>query len=291
MSVIYAIILAVLQGITEFLPVSSYGHLNVGSQLLGIQRSTGLLFEALLHVGTLAAIWFAFKKDLKRIGEELFGMIMDMIGNLNLYIHNKRTGEELGYAKIVYGTYRKFTALIAVSMIPTAILGFTARNLADMAGNSTILPGIGFLLTGIILLVTDLSKPGGDKGPREVGYSCAMWMGICQGLAVFPGISRMGLTICAALLCGCSRKFAVRFSVLMSIPAVIGAFFAEIGNFASADMSAGLGFTFVLAAVVAGVIGCLVIRFILELVQKKKLRYFAYYSFLAGIIALGANYL
>lgn len=291
MSVIYVFLLAVLQGITEFIPVSSYGHLSVLEQFFGMERTAGLLFESILHVGTLAAVIFAFRKDLKRLGEELLGMTMDLVGNLNLYIHNKRTGDELNYAKVIHGTYRRFTALILVSLIPTFLLGFTARNLADLAGSSNILPGIGFLLTGIFLLVTDLNNSGGEKGPRDVGYSCAMWMGICQGLAVFPGVSRMGLTICAALLCGCSRKFAVRFSILMSFPAVIGAFFAEIGNFAAADMTIGLGFLFVLAAVIAGVTGCLVIRSILELVQKKKLRYFAYYSFLAGIAALAVSYL
>lgn len=291
MSVIYAILLAILQGITEFIPVSSYGHLSVAEQLLNVERSTGLLFESMLHLGTAAAIIFVFKKDLMRIVEELIGMIMDIVGNLNLYIHNRRTGEELNYARIIYGTYRKFTALLVISMIPTVMLGFTARNLADMAADSPILPGIGFLLTGIFLLVTDFNKSGGDKGPRDVGYDSAMWLGICQGLAVFPGVSRMGLTICAALLCGYSRKFAVRFSIIMSLPAVLGAFFVESGNFISSEMTVGLAFTFIFAAVIAGFTGCLVIRFMQNLSQKKKLRYFAYYSFLAGVIALSANYL
>lgn len=291
MSVIYVFLLAVLQGVTEFIPVSSYGHLSVLEQLLGMERNTGLLLESMLHVGTLAAIVFAFRKDLKRLGEELLGMTMDLIGNLNLYIHNKRTGDELNYAKIVHGTYRRFTSLLLISLIPTFLLGFTGRNLADLAGSSAILPGIGFLLTGIFLLVTDLNNSGGEKGPRDVGYSCAMWMGICQGLAIFPGVSRMGLTICAALLCGCSRKFAVRFSILMSFPAVLGAFFSQIGRFASGDMTIGYGILFVIGAVLAGVTGCLVIRSMQNLVQKKKLRYFAYYSFLAGIAALAVHYL
>lgn len=136
-----------------------------------------------------------------------------MIGNLNLYIHNKKTGESLGYARIVTGTYRKTGALLVISMIPTAFLGLTGKRLALLAADSQIVPGIGFLLTGVFLLVTDLNKSGGKKGPREASYDSAMWIGICQGIAVFPGISRMGFTLCAALLCGYNRKFAVRFSV------------------------------------------------------------------------------
>lgn len=116
MIVLYLILLAVLQAVTEFLPVSSFGHLCVVESLLGISHDTGLLLEAMLHLGTAAAIIFLFKKDLKRLGVELLGMFMDLIGNLNLYIHNKRTGAELKYARIVTGNYRKFTVLLLVSM-------------------------------------------------------------------------------------------------------------------------------------------------------------------------------
>lgn len=291
MSVLYVIIMAVVQGITEFLPVSSFGHLYAIERFLGISDNTGLLLEGILHLGSAAAIVFLFKKELKRILLELLGMIMDIIGNLNLYIHNKRTGEDLNYARIIHGTYRKYTALLVVSFIPTLLLGITVGGLVQMASRSSVFPGIGFLLTGIFLLVTDLSKAGGEKGPREAGFDSAIWLGICQGIAFFPGISRMGLTICAALLCGYSRKFAVRFSVIMSFPAMIGAFISQAGQFASSDMTIGLGFSYVSGGVIAGLVGCLVIRFILNLAQKMKLRYFAVYSFIAGGLTLAIIFL
>lgn len=290
MIVVYLILLAVIQAVTEFLPVSSMGHLCVLEGLLGIDHGTGLLLEVILHLGSAAAIVFLFRRELKKIGVELLGMFMDIIGNLNLYIHNKRTGSNLNYAKIVTGTYRKFTVLLVISMIPTVLLGFTGRRLALVAADLPIVPGIGFLLTGILLLVTDLNKSGGTKGPREASYDSAMWIGICQGLAVFPGISRMGLTLCAALLCGYNRKFAVRFSVFMSLPAIVGAFFTEIGNFGSSEMTVGLGFAYVFAMIVAGFVGCLFIRTTINMAQKVKLRYFAYYSFAIGIVALALNY-
>lgn len=291
MIVVYLILLAIIQAVTEFLPVSSTGHLCVLEQLLGMDHGTGLLLEAMLHLGTAGAIIFLFRKELKKTGVELVGMFMDILGNVNLYIHNRRTGESLGYARIVTGTYRKFGALLVISMIPTVLLGFTGRRLALLAADSQIVPGIGFLLTGVLLLVTDLNRSGGMKGPREASYDSAMWIGICQGLAVFPGISRMGFTLCAALLCGYSRKFAVRFSVFMSLPAIVGAFFVEAGNFGAAEMTVGLGFAYVFAAVVAGFIGCLMIRTAINMSQKVKLRYFAYYSFAAGMIALAVNYM
>lgn len=290
MIVVYLILLAVIQAVMEFLPVSSMGHLCVLEQFMGIEHGTGLLLETILHLGTAAAIIFLFRRDLKKIALELLGMFMDFIGNLNIYIHNKRTGKELNYARIVTGTYRKLGALLVVSMIPTVLLGFTGRRLALLSADSPIVPGIGFLLTGVLLLVTDLNKSGGKKGPKEASYDSAMWIGICQGLAVFPGISRMGFTLCAALLCGYNRKFAVRFSVYMSLPAIVGAFFTEIGNFGASEMTVGLGFAYVFAMIIAGFVGCLVIRSTISMAQNMKLRYFAYYSFAVGIITLALNF-
>lgn len=290
MSVLQAIILGIVQGITEFLPISSFGHLVVLEGLFDVERSTGALFEVMLHVGTLVAVFMAFKSDLRRIGEELIGMIMDIVGNLNLYIHNRRTGEELHYAKIVYNTYRRFAALLVVSTIPTAVIGYTARRLVTKAAISPLLPGACLLITGIFLLVTDLSQAGGSRTPKDTTYDNAMWMGISQGLSVFPGLSRSGMTICTGLLCGLNRKFAVRYSFIMSVPAIIGALFMELGEFTSPAMDAGLGFTYILGMLTAGVTGYFTIHFLMHLIQKTKLRYFAFYSFLAGALALIANF-
>ncbi len=112
---------------------------------------------------------------MKRLLLEAVGMLMDAIGNLNLYIHNRRTGNHLKYARIITGSYRKFAALLLVSMIPTALLGISSRRLAVVAGASPICQGIGFLISGIILLVTDLSNSGAEGGPREASWDSAMW--------------------------------------------------------------------------------------------------------------------
>lgn len=290
MSVLHAILLGIVQGITEFLPVSSFGHLAALENLFGIERETAVLFEAMLHVGTLAAVFVAFWSDIRRLGEELFGMFMDIVGNINIYFHNRRTGESLHYAKIVYGTYRKFAAVMVVSFIPTAIIGFTARRLVAMAAVSPLLPGACILVTGIFLLVTDLGKIDGKKTPKDVTYDSAMWIGICQGLAVFPGISRFGMTVCAALLCGYSRKFATKYSFIAGIPAVLGAFLVELPQFASPGMSVGLGFTYLLGMLVAGVVGYFAIRILWGVLMKTKLRYFAFYCFLAGAAVLIGNF-
>lgn len=265
MSVIHAIILGIIQGITEFLPVSSFGHLCGVQDLLGGTRGSGVLFEVMLHLGTMIALILVFLKG--------------------------RTGKELTYAKIISGTYRKLTALIMVSTIPTVLIGYQCKRLVVRSASSHMFSGIGILLTGVILLVVDYSNVNGSKGTKETSFGDAMWMGICQGLSVFPGLSRLGLTMSAGLFCGLGRKFAVKYSLLMSIPAVVGAFFVEMGEFTSVHMTVGQGFTYVLGMIVAGITGYLVIRFMFKLSNQVRLRYFAFYSFAAGILILAANYI
>lgn len=135
MSVLQAILLGIVQGITEFLPVSSFGHLAAIENAMGITRNTAVLLRCFFMWESIAAIFFAFHEDIRRIGEELLGMVMDVIGNLNIYFHNRRTGEQLGYARLVSGTYRKLTVLILVSSIPTAMLGYICRRLVDQGGH------------------------------------------------------------------------------------------------------------------------------------------------------------
>ena len=167
MSVIHAIILGIIQGITEFLPVSSFGHLCAVQDLLGGSRGSGVLFEVMLHLGTMIALIFVFRKDIKKIGIELIGMFLDLIGNANIFLYNRRTGKNLTYAKIVSGTYRKLTALIFVSTIPTILIGYQCKRLVVRSASSHMFSGIGILLTGVILLVVDYSNINGNKGTRE----------------------------------------------------------------------------------------------------------------------------
>lgn len=290
MSVLQAILLGIVQGITEFLPVSSFGHMAAIENAMDITRDTAVLFEVLLHVGTLFAVLFVFREDIRRILEELLGMALDLIGNANIYFHNRRTGDNLHYARVVHGTYRKFTAVMLVSFIPTAMLGYICRRLVTLAAMSPLLPGACIMITGVFLLVTDLSNIGGNKTPKDVTYDNAMWIGICQGISIFPGISRCGMTICAGLLCGFSRKFAIKYSYLISIPAILGSLVLELGEFAGPQMSVSLGFTYIFGMIIAGVVGYFTIQFLLRNLQRGKLRYFAFYCFLAGAIALISNF-
>ena len=290
MIVLYIILLAIVQGITEFLPVSSFGHLCFLQNILGMDHGSGVLLEVMLHFGTLAAVFMTFQKDIRRLFVESIEMFMDLIGNASLYIHNRRTGDHLRYTKIICNVYRKFAVLLMLSMVPTMFIGYTARRLVAMSVSSKLIPGVGILITGIILLVIDLSQVGGTKAAKDASFSNAMWIGICQGLSVFPGFSRSGMTISAGLMSGFSRTFAVKYSYILSVPAIIGAMIMELSQFGSADMTVGLGFSYVFGMIIAAVVGSLTIRACLKLVHHGKFRYFAYYCFIAGILVLVSNY-
>ena len=290
MIVLYVILLAIVQGITEFLPVSSFGHLCFLQNILGMDHGPGVLLEVMLHLGTLAAVFMTFQKDIRRLFVESIEMFMDLIGNASLYIHNRRTGDHLRYTKIICNVYRKFAVLLMLSMVPTMFIGYTARRLVAMSVSSKLIPGVGILITGILLLVIDLSQVGGTKAAKDASFSNAMWIGICQGLSVFPGFSRSGMTISAGLMSGFSRTFAVKYSYILSVPAIIGAMIMELSQFGSADMTVGLGFSYVFGMIIAAVVGSLTIRACLKLVHHGKFRYFAYYCFIAGILVLVSNY-
>lgn len=290
MSFLEAVVLAIIQGITEFLPVSSLGHLALAENLMEIDRGPQMLYEAMLHLGTLAAVILAFYKDVKKVFFSFIGMCTDLVGNIYLYFQNKKGNGNYHYAKIISNSYRKLALLIMVSMIPTAMLGYSVRNIVAKTMDSPLLAGAGILITGIVLIVIDFSNAGGEKGIREASYEHAMWMGICQGISVFPGFSRSGLSISAALLSGLNRKFAVKFSYLMSIPAIIGAFFSQILNFGSPEMTVGLGFTYVFGMILAAAVGTLTIRIMLKLVNNIRFRYFSYYCFVVGLATLFVYY-
>jgi undecaprenyl-diphosphatase len=150
---------------------------------------------------------------------------------------------------------------------------------------------IGFFLTGVVLLVVDLGGSTGKKEIREASYDHAMWMGICQGLSVFPGISRCGLTVSTGLFCGLSMRFAVKLSYLMSVPAVLGAFVSRLGDFSSPALHADTVVSCIVGMIAAAVTGYYAIRFVMKKLRQIRFRYFAVYCFLAGILTLIGNFM
>ena len=157
MSIIQSVFLGIVQGLTEFLPVSSSGHLSILRNLFGIEADGGLLFDAIMHLGTLVAILLVFRKDLFRMGREILCMGRDLIYNGRIFLHNKRDRDARRYRKMVHNNYRRFAVMVLISTIPTAVIGYVSSELVQIAGTTLIAPGVCLILNSGLLLVADLS--------------------------------------------------------------------------------------------------------------------------------------
>ena len=281
MSILQAIFLGVIQGLTEFLPVSSSGHLAIFQNIFHIGEGTEdlFLFDILLHLGTLIAIFVVYHKDIWKMILETFGMIHDVFANLvHLIKHEKTT-------KVIHTGYRKFVVMVIISTIPTGIIGYLMKDISSAAGKTLIIPGIFLLITAGLLFVAH-KVPEGEKNPKSSTYLDSVIVGITQGIATLPGISRSGTTITTLLLCGFEKKYAVKYSFIMSIPAVLGACVMEVKD------AIGMPFeiSYLIGMIVSAVVGYVAIKTMLIVVRKKKYMFFSIYCLIAGLIAIGGHF-
>lgn len=286
MSLLQAILMGLIQGLTEFLPVSSSGHLALFKILFGVNTDTGILYDVLLHAGTLIAICAVYYKDIWKMIVEGCCIIRDAAINTVIFFQNRFKQTKAPYRKVINSSYRKFVMLIVVSTIPTGIIGVVGKDVVEMASELLIVPGICLIVTAILLLVADHVKDG-DKLPKNVTYSNAFGIGIAQGIATLPGLSRSGSTITACLLSGFQRNFAVKYSFIMSIPAVLGALVLELKDITTVEVSSIEIFYYIIGMAVAAVVGYVCIKTMLVIVRKKKFTGFAIYCLLVGALSIG----
>lgn len=289
MSLLQAILMGIIQGLTEFLPVSSSGHLALFKILFGVETDTGILYDVLLHVGTLLAICVVYYKDIWRLITEGCAIVRDSFVNVVVFFKNRTTNETEAYRRIVNSSYRKFVMLIIVSTIPTGVIGFFGRDVVSMASEILIVPGICLIVTAILLLVADRTKDGG-KLPKNVTYTEAFGVGIAQGIATLPGLSRSGATITACLLSGYQRNFAVKYSFIMSIPAILGALILELTQLGNVTVTSMEIVYYIIGMMIAAVIGYICIKLMLVIVRRKKFTGFAIYCLLVGALSIGGYF-
>src|SRR3989344_5766171 len=228
---ISSLILAVIQGATEWLPISSSGHLVLFEKILGF-KSGGIEFDVALHFGTLMAVFVYFGRD-----------IVDIIENL---LKGKWKSEK-----------GKLGIMVIVATIPAAVIGLLFRKIFESAFLSMEVVAVGFAITGIILFIGSLDV-NNSKNRKNFGYGKAFLVGCAQVIALFPGISRSGITISSGLLAGLKEKDALRFSFLMSIPAILGANIVELG-------SGSIPSSMFLPTLVAFIVGLLTIHLLFRL--------------------------
>lgn len=290
MSLIESIILGVVQGIAEFLPISSSGHLALFKKLFGLS-DVGLTYDILLHAGTLVAVFIVYWSDIWKLIKEGIGIVIDVCRNIGRFFAALFRKKKASYIRIVNTTYRKFVMLIIVSTIPTGILGIVFKKIFNLDNPSLIIPGISLLITGCMLLIVD-DLPAGNKTPKEMTYKNSIILGIAQGIATLPGISRSGTTLTVGILNGLDRKFAIKYSFIMSIPAILGACVLDIKDlFSPSNAVTGTELAYyMVGAVVAAIVGYICIRTLLVLFKNRKVKYFSYYCFAVGAIAIVANF-
>lgn len=284
MNLLQSILMGLIQGLTEFLPVSSSGHLALFQILFKVNTNTGLLFDVMLHIGTLIAIFIVYWRDIIRMIVEFFKLLFDACYNLIAWFRRFRN-PDVQFRKIVTGSYRKFVLLIIVSTIPTGLIGYFDSDFVNAANNILLIPGICLLITSVFLFISD-RLPNGRKGPKKTTYADAFIIGIVQGIATLPGISRSGSTITACEALGLRRDFAVKYSFLMSVPAILGAMVMELHKNAGVAVAGSEVRNYIIGMLVAAVVGYIAIKLMLRIVQMKKFRYFAYYCAVIGMIAV-----
>lgn len=271
MTYIEAVILGLVQGLAEFLPISSSGHLALLQQFFGIKEDNVLLFAVLLHVGTLISVFIIYWKDIWELIVELFLTIKDIFTGKGLRLDERPV--------------RKLGVMIIVATIPTGLIGILFNDFFDGLYNSIVPIGTGLLVTGCLLVIAERMGTS-NRGIKEMNFRNAIFVGVVQGIAICPGISRSGSTLFGSLLCNLDRTFAVKFVFLISIPSILGSAVMEAPDAIAAGMNMSDLGPIIVGMIVAAVSGLIAIKTMIKVVSNKKLNYFSYYVWLLGIFVI-----
>lgn len=269
-----AVILGLVQGLAEFLPISSSGHLALLQQFFGIDETKVLLFAVMLHVGTLISVFIVYWKD-----------IWELIVELCLTIKDLCTGKGL---RLDERPVRKLGVLIIIATIPTGIIGVLGGDFFDSLYTSIIPIGVGLIITGFLLVMAE-RMGSSSRGLEKMNFRNAFFIGLVQGIAICPGISRSGSTLFGSLICNLDRKFAVKFVFLISIPSILGSAVMELPDAIKAGVTAAEAGPVIVGMLVAAVSGLVAIKTMIKIVSDKKLSYFSYYVWVVGafVVLLG----
>lgn len=274
MNFLSSIFLGLVQGVAEFLPISSSGHLSLFQTFFGLSEA-GLFFDVLLHLGTLIAIFVYYWKDIVGLVKEFIRIVACLV--------SKEKRAQMGRLS----PKGRMILMIIVATLPLFVI-LPIKDKVEALYTNTIFVGFALVVTGCILFLSDRMARG-KKTAKSATMLDALLVGVGQAFAVVPGLSRSGTTISAGMMRGFSRRFAVRFSFLLSIPAVLGANILSIGEAVSAGIDTSLLPAYIVGTVVAAVSGYFAIRLVNMLADKGKFGNFAYYCWGIGAAAVVAS--
>jgi len=264
LSLLHAAILGLVQGLTEFLPVSSSGHLALGKELLGIHVK-GIAFEVFVHFGTFLAIVTVFRKDVLGLIQAVFKGIagLNRLGKIYQEEH-----------------YFRWVVFIVIGSIPAGVIGVLFKDTIETAFTNIRMVTMMLLVTGVILFLTRFIRPP----KKKMTVFRSILIGFSQALAILPGISRSGSTISVGMFLGIPREESARFSFLLALPVILGATVLKLGDLLENVPPTSEILSLVVGTLVAYISGYGAIKLLLGFVQKGKLDYFAYYCFAVGLI-------
>ncbi len=272
MTYIQAIILGLIQGLAEFLPISSSGHLALLQYFFGISGESVLPFTVLLHLGTLISVFIIYWKDIVDLVKELVATIRDLCTGKGLRINANPT--------------RRMGFMIIVATIPTALIGLLFEDFFEGLYSSLVGICLGLIFTGAILLLAErMGKQ--DKDIMSLKFRHAVFVGIMQGIAICPGVSRSGSTLFGSLMSGLDRATAVKFAFLISIPSILGSVILEAPDAFAQGMDPAIIGPVIAGVIVAALSGIFAIKAMIRVVTGKRLVGFSIYVWLVAIAVLG----
>jgi undecaprenyl-diphosphatase len=275
MDIIQAIILGIVQGLTEFLPVSSSAHLVFVPEILKVQSSLAL--DTILHVGSLVAVVIYFWKDIIRMLKSFFSSLVD--------IPRRQFRKGIREDK-----FKKLAWFVIIGTIPAGLAGILFKDLFEGLFSDVFIVGFFLIITGFLLWGSEMMsrRVSAKTSLKEMSVKNSLIIGIAQAFAIAPGISRSGATISAGLFLGIERELAARYSFLLSIPAILGAALVQVKDISSIDVSTTV---FIAGFIAAAITGYIAIKIVLKLIQEKNLLIFAYYCWIIGPIAMILAYI
>jgi undecaprenyl-diphosphatase len=281
--ILKAILLGAVQGLTEFFPVSSAGHVSLLGNVLGVE--VDLFFTVMLHLGTLAAVILFFYSEIRRCFFELAGLVIDICYNIRqLFSHMSIISDEHIYRRIFSNNYRKIAVILLVAILPVILIGALSAPLVELLCGNVLCSGMGLFITALILYVASYTK-GNRKGPKEARFSDAVMIGAFQAISVIPGISRYAMTYSCGLYKGLTKKLSRLLSFLLMLPVVAGAFVFEGARTSWSAPAAGL-LPAIAGMAAAAVVGYFVIRLAFRLMEKIPLRALSAYCLCMGVLSV-----
>lgn len=264
MDLVKALVLGIVQGLTEFLPISSSGHLVIGAQVLNYNEP-GIVFEVFLHCGTLLAVVFVFRREL-----------LLMLRSLFVSPAVRRDDPELAL-------FFQWTINIIIATLPAVAVGLLFKDAIDGVFNSVLLVFVMLAITGIAMILTRFIQ---EKG-TAINWPRALTIGAAQAFAILPGISRSGSTIFTGMLLGVNRETAARFSFIMSIPAILGAVVLHLGELFTSPPSLEQAAAIMTGTIASVFSGYFAIVLLMRVVRKGKLEWFGYYCLCLSALGIG----